>query len=169
MSDQFPDVTVDLIAGRHPGGDWVFERLLVTRQPGDNRFQLLKSPVFVRGIARGDVIERQGSPEGAFRVIERSGNLCLRILTRQSFREPALDPLRQALVAEIEKLGGDLDIDEPQVLVFSVHVAIGFDAIETLLNRLLAGHAEVAWFYGNVYDADSGEPLDWWQPMLSPQ
>jgi len=27
----------------------------------------------------------------------------------------------------------------------------------------------LAWLYGNVYDPDSGEPLDWWQPILAPE
>lgn len=162
-----PEITIDLVAGRHPNGEWVFERLLVTRQADARTYQLLKSPVFVRGIARGDTIQQLDQPAGAFRVVRHGGNLCIRVFSRRDFEEPALQALRQALVADIEKLGGDLDISEANVLVFSIHVGCGFAAIEALLNQHLQPEPDLNWLYGNVYDPETGEPLDWWQAFFS--
>lgn len=162
-----PEVTIDLLAGRHPSGEWVFERLLVAREAAANTYRVLKSPVFVRGIARGDTIQQLDQPQGAFTVVRHGGNLCIRVFSRRDFDDPAMQALRQTLVAEIEKLGGDLDISEANVLVFSIHVGCGFAAIEALLDQHLQSEAETNWVYGNVYDPESGEPLDWWQAFFS--
>jgi chitodextrinase len=53
-------------------------------------------------------------------------------------------------------------------LVYSIHVSSGFTAIETILNDNIQGDTAV-WFYGNVYDPASGEPLNWWQSILAPE
>lgn len=178
MSDQesdsvvrmpLPEVTIELVAGRHPNGEWVFERVLVSRKPEPNTYQLLKSPVFVRGLARGDVIRQLEQPSGAFVVVEHGGNLCVRVFSKSSFEDDnTLAATRQTLLAEMEKLGGDIDVSEPHVLVFSIHVASGFAPIEALLDKQLAPLDDVNWMYGNVYDPETGEPLDWWQPILNP-
>lgn len=169
MTQPLPtEVTIDLVAGRRPDGEWVFERLLVTRETEPNTFRLLKSPVFVRGLARGDVIRQMDKPRGAFQVVKHGGNLCVRVFSKRDFTEPALTPMRESLVSEMEKLGGDVDVSEQHVLVFSIHVGCGFSAIENLLDQQLQPHLEVNWIYGNVYDPETGEPLDWWQPILNP-
>lgn len=169
MSQQIAtEVTIDLVAGRRPDGEWVFERLLVSRQDEPNTFQLLKSPVFVRGLARGDIIRQLNEPRGAFSVVRHGGNLCVRVFSKTGFNDSGLSDQRDTLVAEMEKLGGDMDVQENNVLVFSIHVGCGFTAIENLLNQQLQGLADVSWMYGNVYDVETGEPLDWWQPILNP-
>ena len=155
---------LELMAGRHPNGEIIIERVLVAPQQQVNAYQLLKSPVFVRGIARGDIIQRMDKPRGAFKLEQHSGNLCIRVFGKQP-----LDRLEQSLTAEIEKLGGDRDVFEPRVLVYSIHVSCGFNKIEELLNQQLAAAADVSWFYGNVYDPQSGEPLNWWQAILAPE
>jgi hypothetical protein len=81
----------------------------------------------------------------------------------------ALVGLEQALSSELEKLGGDLDVSESRVLVYSIHVSCGFKVIEQLLDDTLAAYKDVAWLYGNVYDPESGEPINWWQPILAPE
>jgi hypothetical protein len=128
----------------------------------------LRSPVFVRGIARADVIQQLEKPAGAFKVLRHSGNLCLRIFSKESFETSRLAALEQALTSELEKLGGDLDVKETKVLVYSIHVSCGFSAIEKILSDQLSNYQDVAWFYGNVYDPESGEPLNWWQSILAP-
>ncbi len=158
---QSPECLIELVAGRHPNGELVMEKLLVTPQ-GDNSYRLLKSPVFVRGIARDDVVQQMDQPQGAFKVLQHGGNLCIRIFGKQK-----LATLQQSLTHELEKLGGDLDIAEDFLLVYSIHVSCGFKAIEKLLDSQLAGQADVIWQYGNVYDPVSGEPLNWWQPILA--
>jgi hypothetical protein len=165
MSDSNPingESIIELIAGRHPNGEYVVERILVNPQPEERTYQLLKSPVFVRGIARGDIVQQLDKPAGAFTVKKHVGNLCVRVLSKQS-----LTLLEQALTGEFEKLGGDLDVQEDKILVYSIHVGYGFDAIEKLLNEQLASYPEANWFYGNVYDPESGEPLNWWLPILA--
>lgn len=163
------ETTVDLIAGRHPNGELIIEKVLANPQQEANSFQILKSPMFVRGIARADIIQSVSKPRGAFKVLQHGGNLCVRVFSKSLFTEPPLEALEQKLSAEIEKLGGDLDIREAKALVYSIHVSCGFDAIEKLLDETLAGRDDVVWFYGNVYDPETGEPLDWWQPILAPE
>lgn len=159
--------TIDLIAGRHPNGEWIMERLLVSPQDEAATFQLLKSPVFVRGIARGDLVQQLDQPRGAFRILQHSGNLCIRVFSRHGFDSTQSTAVEQSLTADIEKLGGDIDIREPRVLVYSIHVSCGFEAIEKILEQRLAGHDDIAWYYGNVYDPETGEPMNWWQGILS--
>ena len=161
MSDQSPECLIELVAGRHPNGDLVMEKLLVTPQQ-DNGYLLLKSPVFVRGIARGDQIQQLSEPAGAFKMLQHGGNLCIRVFGKQK-----LSALQQSLTLEMEKLGGDLDVAEDFLLVYSIHVSCGFNAIEKMLNEQLAAYQDVVWQYGNVYDPQSGEPLNWWQVILS--
>ncbi|WP_339338968.1 DUF4265 domain-containing protein [uncultured Oceanicoccus sp.] len=161
--------TIELIAGRHPNGELVVEKVLVNPQSEENSYQLLKSPVFVRGIARADVIQSLEKPKGAFKVLKHGGNLCLRVFSKDDFSTTALSALEQALTSEIEKLGGDLDIKEPKALVYSIHVSCGFNAVEKILDDALSSYDDVAWFYGNVYDPETGEPLNWWQPILAPE
>ena len=161
--------TIELIAGRHPNGELVVEKVLISPQSEENSYQLLKSPLFVRGIARADVIQSLDKPKGAFKVLKHGGNLCLRVFSKEAFSSTALSVLEQSLTSDIEKLGGDLDVKEPKALVYSIHVSCGFNAIEKILDDALSPYEDVAWFYGNVYDPETGEPLNWWQPILAPE
>ena len=80
-----------------------------------------------------------------------------------------IDDVLLALTPEIELLDGILDIETPRLLVYSIHVSIGFQAIEILLDRISGQFAGTLWYYGNVYDpADGVTPLDWWQEFLAP-
>ncbi len=161
--------TIDLIAGRHPNGELIIEKVLVNPQQQKDSFQLLKSPVFVRGIARADVVQKMDKPEGAFKILQHGGNLCIRVFSKQSLSSPQCEELQQRLTLAIEKLGGDLDIKEDRVLVYSIHVSCGFNAIEKILEQELGNREDMVWYYGNVYDPDTGEPLNWWQSILSPE
>jgi hypothetical protein len=156
--------TIELIAGHHPNGEIIAERVLVSPQPEANSYLLLKSPLFVRGIASGDVIQQMDKPKGAFKVLQHGGNLCVRVFSR----EPN-SVLEQEVTSAIEKLGGDRDIQQGGALVYSIHVSCGFETIEALLNNAVAKHSDCGWVYGNVYDPESGEPLNWWQPIIAPE
>lgn len=162
MSEQTPEHIIELVAGRHPNGDLVMEKILVTPQQEKGQFLLLKSPVFVKGIARGDLIEQMDEPKGAFKIVQHGGNLSIRVYGKED-----LSAIEQALTIELEKLGGTLDICQGNVLVYSVHVSCGFNAVEALLNQHLSDKDTMAWYYGNVYDPETGEPLNWWQAILS--
>ncbi len=151
---------IELFAGVDASGQAVIERMPVKISEEDDSCQLVKSPAFVKGIASGDTIKlRPGSQD--FELIKRSGNLCIRVLSRDD-----IGSLAESLAPELEKLGGELDTETERMLVFSIHVSCGFQAIEALLNKHVDGQSSV-WLYGNVYDPKDGEtPLNWWQSIL---
>lgn len=152
---------IELFAGKGPDGNPVVERLQVRVNPDDS-CQLVRSPAFIKGIASGDTIQlTPGTQE--FTLIKRSGNLCIRVFTRGD-----IAPLAENLTPELEKLGGELDIETPRMLVFSIHVSCGFASIEALFNAHVG--ADALWMYGNVYDPRDGKtPLNWWNEFLQPE
>lgn len=152
-----------LIAGRNANDEVVIEKVMVSALPEADCFQLLKSPLFVRGIARGDKIKALDKPKGAFQLLTHSGNLCIRVFSKRDITQ-----LEPSLTHAMEELGGDLDIHEASALVYSIHVSCGFNAIEKLLDEHVGRVAETTWYYGNVYDPGNGEPLNWWHDILSP-
>ena len=164
---------IPLIAGYRPDGEGIVEQVAVTPVPNDGKsksanaaaqYRLLRSPAFVRGLAAGDKISFPADTDEGYELVQRSGNLCLRVLSKSN-----IDDVLQILTPEIELLDGILDIETPRLLVYSIHVSIGFQAIELLLDRISGQFAGTLWYYGNVYDpADGVTPLDWWQAFLAP-
>jgi Domain of unknown function (DUF4265) len=149
---------IELIAGIGPNGAPVVERLQVQVNE-QNECQLVRSPAFVKGIASGDVIKL--GEQGEFELLRRSGNLAVRVMSKGD-----IQALSERLTPLIEQLGGELDSESQRLLIYSLHVSLGFSAIETLLNNAM--DETCVWFYGNVYDATDGTtPLNWWQDVLS--
>jgi hypothetical protein len=100
-----------------------------------------------------------------FDLVKRSGNLSIRVFSRGD-----TGALADQLVPQLEKLGGELDRETPRMLVLSIHVSCGFEAIEEILNRYVGQDGQSAWMYGNVYDpADGQTPLNWWLDILKPE
>lgn len=155
--------TIELLAGYDSAGKPVVERMQVKVMP-EGKLQLVRSPAFVRGLAAGDIIKLAEGQQ--FEILQRSGNLTIAVYSRGDVRS-----LSEALTPELEKMGGSLDIETPRMLVYSVHVSLGFQAIEALLNKHMKAAAGAAvWRYGNVYDPADGEtPLNWWLDILKPQ
>ncbi len=154
---------IEMFAGTRADGSPVAEQLQVVKAD-DGSFVLLRSPAFIKGLAKGDQISLK-EKEKSFELIKRSGNLCIRIFAREDMEQLCEDvrPL-------FEKLGGALDHENDRLLVFSIHVSCGFEAIEKILNDHVGEETESAWVYGNVYDPADGEtPLNWWQDILKPQ
>ncbi|MDZ7924285.1 MAG: DUF4265 domain-containing protein [Marinagarivorans sp.] len=152
---------IEMFAGTGPDGLPVAEKLQV-RVREDDACQLVRSPAFVKGLAGGDII-KMDKDSGQFELQERSGNLCIRVFSKADIR-----PVAEALTPELEKLGGDLDIETPRMLVYTIHVSCGFEAIEEIMNQSMQDGS--AWWYGNVYSLDDGEtPLNWWLDILEPQ
>lgn len=152
---------IELFAGIGSDGQPVVERLQVIVNE-DNSCQLVKSPAFVKGIASGDVIKLEDDSR-EFTIEKRSGNLAIRVYCRDDSSE-----LVDELSPPIEKLGGDLDLETPRMLVYSIHVSCGFQQIENILNSVVSD--DVMWVYGNVYDPKDGQtPLNWWQELLKPE
>jgi len=154
---------IEVFAGTGTDGQPVAERLHV-RVNEDKTCQLVKSPAFVKGIASGDTIKFL-SDSREFEIVKRSGNLCIRVFSRED-----ITSLSEDLTPQLEKLGGELDIESPRMLVYSIHVSCGFQAIEKLLNDHIDEDSGSAWLYGNVYDPKDGQtPLKWWQDILKPE
>ncbi|WP_053979231.1 DUF4265 domain-containing protein [Marinagarivorans algicola] len=152
---------IEMYAGIGPDGKQVAEKLQVNVRE-DNACQLVRSPAFIKGLAGGDVV-MLNKQSGQFELTQRSGNVCIRVFSKND-----LAAVAERLTPELEKLGGDLDIETPRMLVFTIHVSCGFDKIEAILNAAM--HDGSVWLYGNVYSEEDGEtPLNWWQEILKPQ
>lgn len=159
---QPPAVEITLLAGAHPDGQPVVEKLPAVAAGQANQFWLLQSPLFVPGCARGDRIELLANSPGRFRLRERGGQLALRV-----FRRTDIAMLAEELTPAVELLGGGLDVQSARALVYSIHVAVGFGEIEAAVEPLVQ-RFDGAWNYGNVYDGETGEPLGWWEALLNP-
>ena len=154
---------IELVAGLRPDGTPVVERLQV-RTLEDDSCQLVRSPAFVKGIAAGDTI-KLNSDDQSFELIKRSGNLSIRIFAREG-----IEAISNELSPKIEKLGGEQDLENERMLVYSIHVSCGFKTIEELLDDYVDEDEGSMWMYGNVYDPKDGiTPLNWWNDILKPQ
>jgi hypothetical protein len=117
----------------------------------------MHSPGFVEGIAAGDEF-RLVEEHGAFEVTRRSGNVAVQV-----FGSEPLAPLAFGLVARVAELGGVLDGQIERGMVFTIPVAAGFPAIESVFDEFVSVHRGTTWMYGNVYDPRDGvTPLNWW-------
>lgn len=151
---------IEMFAGNDPNGQPVVEKLVV-RPDSDQGYQLIKSPAFVRGLASGDRI-KFNRESNQFELDQRSGNLCIRVYCRDEAKA-----VSESLTPPFEQLGGELDIETPRMLVYTIHVSCGFQTIESLLNEHVKDDA--LWTYGNVYAEDGQTPLNWWNDLLKPQ
>jgi hypothetical protein len=128
---------------------------------GEGRFRLLYSPGFVAGIAAGDEF-RLLDEIGTFEVTRRSGNSAVQV-----FGSEPLATVAEGVVRRVAKLGGVRDGQIERGMVFTIPVAAGFPAIESIFNELVAAHAGTEWMFGNVYDPRDGvTPLNWWVQEL---
>jgi hypothetical protein len=128
------------------------------------RYRVLRTPLLTIGIAAGDTIEVTDWSSGRFTVLDRGGNLGIQV-----FLGPAAAPgtgrgVDDDLTRAIEALGGRLDdrVDD-RVVVYTISVEAGFDAVQTVLNAFVSRHPGVEWNFANVYDPEDGvTPLNWW-------
>lgn len=178
MDDTPETLQIPLIAGYNDNNEPVVEQVSViavaaaekspdqgaVQGPGrvhSAEFRLEKSPVFIRGLAADDRIRYPVDNSATYELVERSGNLSIRVFSKHNTEE-----LNQALTPEIELIDGRIDINSPGLLVYTIHVSIGFRKIEDVLNRTLANFPDTIWYYGNVYDPEDGvTPLNWWQDI----
>ena len=132
--------------GAHQG-----EETLPVVALGQGRYLLLASPGF-----QLDVRAR-----GGHRVLQRGGNLCVWFYHSEPLDETSEATADVRLVAE--SLGGRLDGGYSRMLVLTVPLAAGFDAVAAAFDDAVRRHAGSAWLYGNVYDPSNGTtPLNWW-------
>jgi len=148
------------LAGVNPAGEPVFESLEVeVLDQSEAEIRLLKSPLLAKNLAAGDKLRVLNPARAEYELLQRSGNLCIRV-----FRKQQLQQLAEDLTPKIEKLDGVLDRQTDRALVYSIHYSIGFQTIEDLLNQVCGDYPETVWYYGNVYDPEDGTtPIGWWQ------
>lgn len=121
-------------------------------------YRVLYSPGLVQGVAGGDDICMLND-DGKFEVVRRGGNLAIQV-----FSNDPVESLRDELAQQVAKLDGVLDGAIEHGLVFTVPVAEGFPAIESVFNAWVDQHPGWEWYYGNVYDPNDGvTPLNWWE------
>jgi hypothetical protein len=148
--------TIKLHAGTSSSGRPVFEEVLVADAEA-SRFQVLRTPGLVLGVARDDEISYDAST-CAFKVEKRGGRVAVQLyLAATGHSEVA------QLAAQLERaVTGSWDGLSERQAVFSFPAAAGFTAVETLLNEFVNLHPGVEWNYGNVYADDGTTPLNWW-------
>lgn len=154
---------VQLVAGTDGRGMPVMERLPVREADLPGQYELLRSPLFARDLAAGDIFTCTAGNPADYRVLRRSGNLAIRV-----FRKGDIDALEAFLTPEVEKLEGSLDVVTDRALVYSLHVNIGFGEIERLFDNAMARFTDAVWYYGNIYDREDGvSPLHWWDAFIN--
>jgi len=148
------------LAGIDDANQPVFESLEAeVLDRSENCVRLLKSPLFACNLAAGDKIKVIDAESAEYELVQRSGNLCVRVFSRHQF-----EALAEFLSPKMEKLGAGMDLQTDRALVFSIHFSIDFTSIEALLNQTVAEYPDTLWYYGNVYDpVDGTTPLLWWE------
>ena len=150
---------IEVLAGYRPDGQPVIERLEAYDTKTVDQYRLINSAAFAPGLAKDDLVVLEGD-KGAYTVIEHSGNLSMRVLSKvegSDWQEP--------IKAALEKIGASIDRETPRMMIASIHVSVGFKLIEQALEKLTTTGGDIIWQYGNVYNPETGEPLNWWQDV----
>lgn len=155
------DATRELVVPVFSNGVRQGEETLPVAALGGGHYRLLASPGFVEGLAAGDEFELDASVACGHRVLRRGGNLCVWFYHAEPLSEESVATADVRLVAE--SLGGHLDGGYSRMLVLTIPLAAGFDAVAHAFDEAVHRHAGSAWLYGNVYDPSDGmTPLNWW-------
>ncbi len=160
---QAEQAIIELPAGYDNDGQTVLEKLEVYVLEQANHYELKNSPLLLRGLAKGDIIRISDQIADKYDVVRHSGNLAVRV-----FRKKDIDLLESSLTPQVEMHDGTLDIKTDRALSYSLHVNLGFSAIEALFDNAMAAYPDSVWYYGNVYDpADGLTPLNWWDSFIN--
>jgi hypothetical protein len=145
--------TVEVLAGRDPAGEAVFEQVLVD-DLGQGRFRIVATPTLVPGVAAGDTVSF-AKDAVTFKVLARGNNLAVQFHGGAGVADD--------IAERITGIGGILHGQRGDVAVFTVPVRSGFPVIEAALDAICAYHPGVEWYFGNVYDPSDGVTLlNWW-------
>jgi hypothetical protein len=161
MSDHRDDPQHELRVPVFSNGTPQGEETLPVVALGGGRYRLLASPVFVEGLAVGDEFVLDSSVGGGVRVLRRGGNLCVWFYGAEPLDETS--DVTADVRAVAESLGGHLDGGYSRMLVLTIPIGAGFDAVATAFDDAIRRHVGSTWLYGNVYDPSDGvTPLNWW-------
>ena len=162
MSDRDASSTHDLRVPVISDGVHQGEEMLPVAEVGDGRYRLLASPGFVEGLAADDEFELDPQAPLGHRVVRRGGNLCVWFYHSEPLSETST--VTADVRSTAESLGGRLDGGYSRMLVLTIPLSAGFDAVARTFDDAVRRHAASSWLYGNVYDpADGVTPLDWWR------
>jgi hypothetical protein len=145
-------------------GDSPVYEMVPAEEIGPRRYRISSSPGFAAGVASGDEIELDSFEKRGFRVVRRSGNICVQIFFSRLLKDED-----NAVVARMRSVGGWLDggmelSQQPgRLLIFTIPARVGFASIERLMSEICTGYHVDRWMYGNVYDDDGQTPLNWWR------
>lgn len=121
-------------------------------------------PALIYGIAFGDTIEVLDRMAGTFRVLNRGGNVSIRVFVDGDLQNLTV----RTMIDDVLRLGGRYEIGrsasdhtERSLLLLSIPVSSGFQQIEKILDA--ATQRAWQWEYGNIYDEDGGQ-MGWWLP-----
>ena len=129
---------------------------------GPERYRLLASPGYVEGLAAGDEFELSSDAPQGYRVLARSGNLCIWCYFPHEIGAGSVESAELSRTAVA--LGGRLEGGWSRMLVLTVPLTAGWAAIEAAMTGAVERLGASSWLYGNVYDPIDGiTPLRWWE------
>ena len=135
-------------------GQQVLEEVLVERV-GDGWFRIASSPGMVEGLAADDVIEPTPDESRGYRLVRRGKNLCIHLFAQAEQR----DRVQAMLEQKLGQLEGWLDGTMGATgLCFTVPLKASFREVEAAMQEVVGEE----WYYSNVYDFATDEPLNWW-------
>lgn len=148
-------MTIDLPLEKSDNGQADKVEEFLVEKLGENQYRIASSPGMLQGLAADDVIALDpGLPMG-YRLLQRGDNVCIHIFCQPTQRDAVLADLSRIL----RRIGGVLDGTMGETgLCFTVPVLAGFAVIEDSLRKVVGEE----WFYANVYDLETNEPLNWW-------
>ncbi len=82
---------LQLLAGEDGHGQQVLEKVHVFVLEQADHYEVMQTPLLIRGLAKGDIIEVNSQLDKAFKLVKHSGNLAVRV-----FRKTEIEAGRQS-------------------------------------------------------------------------
>jgi hypothetical protein len=136
---------------------------LVPARPLDGgAFEILSSPGFAPGFARGDIVRACPEEKLGYVVEKRGGYVCV-----QAFFTGYTPEQIEGIVGLVQEgygvMEGGLDRPKGRLLIFAFPISVGFPSIEKIMRTMEKKYPLDQWLYGNVFDTKDGKtPLNWW-------
>ena len=136
---------------------------------GNNEWQLIRSPLYATEVASGDTARILDEKTGSFEIINRNGNVCIQFYldSTDADDKEATISIAKTITEKISCIGGTMDTITPGLIAFTVHLDVGFPAIEEIFQEALNCYPASEWQYTNVYDSQTGAPPNWWSQSVT--